>query len=107
MTENERNRFHAILMAKVAELERFNRHREKSRLREAPISWKRFRRLQNAHLRFVISTANLTNFETPVRRSVVSRKGALGPASSAMKISTRSGLPRCRGPHTVYGARKP
>jgi DnaK suppressor protein len=29
MTENERNRLHAILMAKVAELERFNRHREK------------------------------------------------------------------------------
>jgi amino acid transporter len=64
-------------------------------------------RLHSAHSRFVTSTENLTNFETPVRRSVVSRKAALVRASSAMTTSTRSGLPRCRGPHFVYGARKP
>ena len=107
MTKNELNRFQAILTLKLAELERFTVTARGSRLREAPIRWKRSRRLQNAHSLFVTSTGNLTNFETPVRRSVVSRKAALEPASSAMTTSTRSGSPRCRGPHFVYGARKP
>ena len=107
MTKTEVDRFRAVLTTRVAELERVTRQRDAITVSDAPINWTRFRRLQSAHSRFLTSTVNLTNFETPVRRSAVSRKAALGRASSAMRTSTRSGLPRCPGPHFVYSARKP
>ena len=105
MTKNELNRFRAALTEKVAELERFTAHREGIAIERAPINWKRSRRPQNAPTRFVTSTANLPNFETPVRRSGVSKKAALERASGAVRTSTQSGLQRCRGPHFVHGAK--
>jgi len=107
MTKTEMNRFRAILTAKVAELERFTRHREGITVERSADQRKRSRRLHNAHSRLVTSTVNLTNFETPVRPSVGSKKAASGHARSVMTTSPRSGFRRCRGLNSVYGARKP
>jgi len=101
------DRFRAVLTSRVAELERFTAHREGIAIERAPINWKRSRRPQNAPTRFVTSTVTLTNFGTLVQPSVVSKKATLGPARRAMKTSTPSGLPRCRGLYFAYGARKP
>ena len=84
MTKSELDRFRAILTNWNAS----PASARGSRLREAPISWRRSRRLPNVHSRFVISRVNSTNFETLVRRSVVSRKATSGRASSAMRRST-------------------
>ena len=107
MTKNELNRFQEILAAKVAELEPSSGNTGGSRSREAPINWKRYRRLPNAPSRFVDSTVASATFATRVRRFVESRKAASGYASSVMTKSPQSGLSRCRGLNSIYGAGKP
>jgi hypothetical protein len=106
MTRTEADRFRDALTARIAELEG-DTTVTPSQLSEAPISSNRYRRLHNEPSRYVTSTVNSTNFETPVRPYAVSRKATSEPARSAMRTSTRSGLPRCRGLHFAYGARKP
>ena len=106
MTKNELNRFQEILAAKVAELEPSSGNTGGSRSREAPINWKRYRRLPNAPSRFVDSTVASATFATRVRRFVESRKAALGHAWSATRRSTRSGSPRYPGLNFVSSARK-
>ena len=106
MTKTEVDRFRAVLTARVAELERFTRQRDAIAVERCADQLEEIQAASQRALAVCNPTENSTNFETPVRLSVVSRKAALGPARSAMKTSTRSGLPRRRGPHVVYGARK-
>jgi hypothetical protein len=110
MTQNELNRFEAVLTERVAELERLTRLRDGitvERSADQLINWTRSRRLPNGPSRFITSTANSTNFETPVQLSAVSKNGTSGAARRAMRTSARSGLPRCRVLHFAFGARKP
>jgi hypothetical protein len=60
----------------------------------------------DAYSMCVTSIANPTCVETPVRLYAGSKKATSGPACSAVNISTRSGLLRCRGLHFADGARK-
>jgi hypothetical protein len=60
----------------------------------------------DAYSRYVTSIASPTCVETPVRFYAGSKKATSGPASSAVNISTRNGLARCRGLHFADGARK-
>lgn len=78
MTKNELNRFREILAAKVAELEPSSGNTGGSRSREAPINWKRYRRLPNAPSRFVDSTVASATFATRVRRFVRIEEGSFG-----------------------------
>ena len=107
MTKKEVKGFRKILTARVAELEHVTRNATGSRLREAPISWKKSKRLHNAPSRFVISTVISANSETPVRRFVESGWQLRDVPASAMRTSIRSGLPRVPWAHFVYSARKP
>jgi hypothetical protein len=105
MTKTEVNRLRAVLTTRIAELERFTRHRDGIAVERSADQLDQIQAAYNARSWFVTSSANLTNFKTPVRPSVVSRKAASGYARSAIKTSIRNGLPRCRGQHFVYGAR--
>ena len=106
MTKTEADRFRAILTAKVIDWNASSEGAMTSRLSEAPISWKRPRRLRNAHSMFVSSTVTLINFGTLARPSVVPKEAASVYARSVMTTLPRSGLSRCRGLDSVYGARK-
>jgi len=107
MTKTEKDRFRRILTARVAELERFTRQRDGIVVERSADQLEEIQAAYNAPSLFVTSTENSPNFETRVRHFVASRTAASAPARSVMKTSIRSGLPRCRGPHFVYGVRKP
>ena len=107
MTKTEVDRFRRILTARSLNWSASRASGTGSWLSGAPINWKRSKRLHNAPSPFVTSTENSPNFETRVRHFVASRTAASAHARSVMKTSIRSGLPPCRGPHFVYGARKP
>jgi hypothetical protein len=76
MTKAEVDRFQAILTAKVAELDASSAGAMASRSSEVLISWKRSRRLRNAHLQFETSPAILT--KTLDRPPVISKEGNFG-----------------------------
>ena len=103
MTKTEADRFRAILTAKVADWNTSSEGAIASRLSEAPISWKRPRRLRNVHSRFVTSTVTLA------RPSVVPKKAASVYARSVMTTLPGSGSSRCRGSilYTVPGSCRP
>ena len=108
MTTTEMNRFRAVLTARVAELERLTRQRDgitversADQLEEIQAASERALAVSNLDREF----SQLRNARAALRR-IRGRQLRDVPAS-AMKTSTRSGLPQCRGPHIVYGARKP
>ena len=109
MTKTEADRFRAILTAKVADWNTSSEGAIASRLSEAPISWKRPRRLRNVHSRFVTSTVTLINFGTLARPSVVPKEAASVYARSVMTTLPGSGSSRCRGSilYTVPGSCRP
>ena len=92
---------------KVAELERLTRQREGIVVDRCADQLEEIQAASQRALAVCNSTGNSPNFEPRVRHFVVSRTAALAHARSVMKTSIRSGLPPCRGPHFVYGARKP
>src|SRR5271167_874984 len=107
MTKNELNRFQAILTAKVAEWERFTRHREgitiersADQLEEIQAASQRALAVCNLDREF----NQLRNARAALRRI---RKAASEYARGVMKTSTQNGLPPSRGLNSVYGARQP
>src|SRR5260370_39297281 len=107
MTKTEVDRFRAVLTARVAELERVTRQREAitvdrcaDQLEEIQAASQRALAVCNLDREF----NQLRDTRAALRRT---QEGSFGTFMSAMKTSTRSGLPRWRGPHFVYGARKP
>ena len=107
MTKSELDRFRAILTAKTAELERFTRHREGMTIER---SADQLEEIQAASER-ALAVCNLDREFNQLRnaRAALRRieEGSFGTCQQCDDDIIRSGLPRCRGPHFVYGARKP
>src|SRR5580704_1220350 len=104
MTKSERDRFQAILTAKVAELERFTRHREGITIER---SADQMEEIQAASER-ALAVCNLDRESNQLRNVRASlrriQEGSFGTCQQCDDDIHRSGLPRCRGPHSVYGA---
>jgi len=107
MTKTEMNRFRAILTAKLPELERFTRHRDGIAVERSADPLDEIEAASQRALAVCNLDREFNQLRTLARPSVVSKKATSGPAGSAMKTSIPSGLPRCHGLHSAYGARKP
>jgi hypothetical protein len=107
LTKTEQNRFRAVLTATVAELEPFNRHRDAITVER---SADQLEEIQAASQRS-LAVCNIDREFNQLReaRAALRRiqEGIFGPARRAMTRSPQSGLLRCRGLNSVYGARKP
>ena len=87
MTRTEVDRFRAALTAMICELERITHHRDAITIERSADQLEEIQAASQRASRLVTSTVNLTNFETPLRRSVVPKKAASGYARSVMTRS--------------------
>ena len=107
MTKTDIERFRRILTARVAELERFTRQRDGIVVERSADQLEEIQAASQRALAVCNLDREFTQLRDARRHFVASRTAASAHARSVMKTSIRSGLPRCRGPHFVYGVRKP
>ena len=86
MTKTEVDRFRAVLTVRLADLERVSRRREAITVERSADQLEEIQAASQRTPWFVSSTANSTNFDTPVRLYAVIRKVAFRPARGAMRI---------------------